>query len=74
MAGRGSILDNRRVVALSAMAGWSHSRLAEVWSHFWLAEVWSHIAAIAVGPVFFSSGKFALLWRWLVLASVPQQQ
>jgi hypothetical protein len=62
MAGRGSILDNGRVAELSAMAGWSHSRLG---------EVWSHIAAIAAGPVFFSSGKFALLWRWLVWHVCP---
>jgi hypothetical protein len=79
-AGRGSTLDiagcgstprhdrawvhsrQRRVAAPSAMAGWSHSRLA---------EVWSHIAAIAAGPVFFSSGKFALLWRWLVWQVCP---
>jgi hypothetical protein len=53
---------NRRVVALSAMAGWLHCRLA---------VVWSHVAAIAAGPVFFSSGKFALLWRWLVWQVCP---
>jgi hypothetical protein len=79
IAGRGSTLDTaggstpghdrlwvhsrqRRVVALSALAGWLHSRLG---------EVWSHVAAIAVGPVFFSSGKFALLWRWLVWQVCP---
>jgi hypothetical protein len=62
MTGRGSIRDNGRVVAPSAMAGWSHFRLA---------EVWSHVAARAVGPVFFSSGKFALLWRWLAWQVCP---